>query len=122
MRVLVPAVPSGGKYLVSPHFGRAPFFAVVVVEGGSAKLERVERNPVAPTVEEGRGHAVLGFVLSLRPDAVVVKDIGAGAFYRLREAGVEVYAVDRHVEVVEAASMLARGELRRLEAPTESHG
>ena len=54
MRVAVPVVKAGGDYFLVPHFGRAPSFAIVEVEGGSYSVVEVLENRYV-SHERGRG-------------------------------------------------------------------
>ncbi|MCD6488245.1 MAG: NifB/NifX family molybdenum-iron cluster-binding protein [Desulfurococcales archaeon] len=122
MRVVVPVVRVRDELFVSPHFGRALGFAVYVVEDNSYRLEGVYNNPVSPQEKSGsgRGRRVLSFVFSLRPDIVVVKSIGSGAFYNLREMGIRIYRTsDKYAD--EAIEKLVKGELEELKKPIEFH-
>ncbi|MEZ0345551.1 MAG: NifB/NifX family molybdenum-iron cluster-binding protein, partial [Infirmifilum sp.] len=119
--VLVPVVKVEEKMFLSPHFGRAPGFAVYEVSNGNVTLVEYVENPYKGSHEHsGHGRQVLDFIMSLRPGVVVVKSIGAGAFYRLKEAGVPIYlSNDRMAE--EALAKLVRGELEELSEPNEDH-
>jgi predicted Fe-Mo cluster-binding NifX family protein len=54
VRVAVPVVKAKGDYFLVPHFGRAPSFAIVEVEGGSYRVVEVFDNPHA-THDHGGG-------------------------------------------------------------------
>ncbi len=121
MRVLVPVVKVGDKLFLSPHFGRAPGFALYEVEGGRIVNVQFVENPYrGHEGHSGHGRVVLELVSSLKPDAAVVMSIGGGAFYRLKSQGVRVFrSSDRLAE--EAVLKLARGELEELQEPLEEH-
>ncbi len=83
---------------VAEHFGRAPYFALVELRGGEARVEFFE-NP------RRWGRAPGAYVAEMGVDCVVVKGgIGARALALLRESGVKVLEVEggRLGEVVEA--------------------
>ncbi|QOJ78940.1 NifB/NifX family molybdenum-iron cluster-binding protein [Infirmifilum lucidum] len=109
MQALIPVVKVSDKLFLSPHFGRAPEFAVYEVEGGRIVDTHFVENPYAKSEEHsGHGRVVLELVSSLNPDVAVVRSIGGGAFYRLKSRGVRVYrSTDR--EAIEAVLKLVGG-------------
>lgn len=113
----MPVIPVREELLLSPHFGRALAFALFEVEGESFNVE-VHRNPVPPQQERGRGRAVIALIRGLRPEAVIVKSIGPGAFHNLRELGIRIFRSDDRL-AEEAVRRLIRGELREMEEPEE---
>jgi len=120
MRIAVPAVESGGKLYVSPHFGRALYFAVYDVGEEGFKLVAVERNPAAAIEERGaRGRIVVDLLMRFGVQAVIAYEVGPGAFYRLAERGVKVFLVERVMPVEEALKLFAEGKLREVNQPVE---
>lgn len=90
MIVAVPVLKIGESYYLSPHFGRAPYFAFVEVEGNRYRILEVVENPYM-SHEHRRGVGVVNFIVSHRADTVIVVGIGHGAFTRLKERGVKIY-------------------------------
>jgi len=86
----VPVIRACGEYYLSPHFGRAPFFAFIEVMGDKYRVFEVLENTYSRH-EYGRGRGVIDLMLSRGVKAVVALGIGYGAFYKLRESGVKVY-------------------------------
>jgi predicted Fe-Mo cluster-binding NifX family protein len=86
----VPVIRARGEYYLSPHFGRAPFFAFIEVAGDKYRVLEVLENTHSRH-EHGRGRGVIDLMLSRGVKAVVALGIGYGAFYKLRESGVKVY-------------------------------
>ncbi|MEM3371284.1 MAG: NifB/NifX family molybdenum-iron cluster-binding protein [Candidatus Korarchaeum sp.] len=120
MRVLVPVIPAKDGLLISPHFGRAVAFALFEVEGDSYRFE-LYKNPAPPQQEGGRGRTVLSLVNELKPDAVIVRSIGPGAFERLMASGIRVMrSRDRLAE--EAIRRFIGGELEEMREPESGHG
>ncbi len=124
MRVAVPVVKSGEKYLLVPHFGRAPSLAIAEVEGGSYAVVEVFENPHVAH-EHGRGAALIGELARRGVSAVLTLGIGHGAFYRLRELGVRVYYVApppgrKTVTLEEALDMLLSGRAEEAAEPREA--
>ncbi len=88
-RVLVPTEEAKGmESRLSPHFGRAPYFALVEFDE-EKRVSRVEFLPNTGEHFGGKGHAH-DWVFSLRPDALVVSGIGPGALERAKSLGVPV--------------------------------
>jgi len=127
LRIVSPVAKAGDKFLLYPHFGRAPYFAVVEARGGKIESIEAKENPYR-SHEHGRGVGIIDFILSLKPDAVLALGMGNRAFELLREAGVKVFFYpskgNEMPKLPEAVDALLRGELREAaEAyePEEEH-
>ncbi|MBN2335752.1 cation diffusion facilitator family transporter [Candidatus Bathyarchaeota archaeon] len=110
-RVAVPAAADGGLGSpASPHFGSAPFFVFVDVDGGG--IERwYTRGNLAQGAEKGRGKAVTDFLLGEGVTGLLSDEVGEGPFHILRDSFVEVYRVSGGVTVGDAVEMFVQGEL-----------
>jgi len=109
-RVLIrtePAVPTHIRYAiplsdrtgtVSPHFGEAPFFALVTVQrdGGGIEEHRILDNPYR-TAEKKKGLRVAEWLVAHKVDVALVKQSlrGKGPAYVFRDAGVVVRESDK---------------------------
>jgi len=122
MRIAIPCEESGGRLYISPHFGKARYFAVYEVHGDSVRRLALEENPIA-TVEHsgGKGRVIIDQLLRHGVNAVIVHGIGPGAFYNLREAGVRIYLADRVTPIEEILNLFKEGKLSEAEKPIE-HG
>jgi len=117
----LPVIRARGEYYLSPHFGRAPFFAFVEVMGDKYRVLEVLENTHSRH-EHGRGRGVLDLMLSRGVKAVVALGIGYGAFYKLRESGVKVYyppASEGPVSLNKAIEMLISKQLVEAVEPRE---
>jgi cation diffusion facilitator family transporter len=90
LRYAVPlADPSG---TVSPHFGEAPYFALVTVRTADSQVERQEvlPNPHA-NVEKAKGIRVGEWLVDLKADVVLLQEDvhGKGPAYVFADAGVQ---------------------------------
>ncbi len=90
LRYAVPlADPSG---TVSPHFGEAPYFALVTVRTADGQVERQEvlPNPHA-NVEKAKGIRVGEWLVNLKADVVLLREDvhGKGPAYVFADAGVQ---------------------------------
>jgi len=92
----VPVVKVQDNYYLSPHFGRAPLFALVKVSGEKYDVVEVLEN-VHAHHERGRGRGVVELLASRGVNAVILLGVGPGAFYRLRERGIKVYYVPAEI-------------------------
>jgi len=120
----LPVLKVGDRYYLSPHFGRAPYFATVEVSSNGYGVRKVVENQYAGHGRR-RGASVVDLLLSQGVNAVVASGIGHGAFARLRELGVKVYLTPeisgRLVPLEEAVEVLVSGRLEEARGPRE-HG
>jgi len=117
----VPVIRARGEYYLSPHFGRAPFFAFIEVKGDEYRVLEVLENTYSRH-EQGRGRGVIDLMLSRGVKAVIARGIGYGAFYKLRESGVKVYyppASEGLVSLIKAIEMLISKQLVEAVEPRE---
>jgi predicted Fe-Mo cluster-binding NifX family protein len=123
--VAVPVVSTSTGTYVYPHFGRAQEYAIAEVSKEGFRVVGTIRGPRGEP-GSGRSHEVVGALARSGVNAVVVSGIGAGAFWRLRELGIKVYALPEKAgglyTLEEALRMLAEGSLRELaEPPPHEH-
>jgi len=119
MRVIVPVLPQKEGLIISQHFGRAPEFAIFEMPEMENPKE-VFKNTVPPTMKEhsGRGRLVLEMLSSKNFDAIITKEIGAGAFYEFKSRGIKIYqSNDKYPK--DALKKLLSRELTEITAPTE---
>ncbi|WP_448578290.1 NifB/NifX family molybdenum-iron cluster-binding protein [Thermosphaera sp.] len=90
--IAAPVVKAGSDYCLSPHFGKAPFFAIVEVSRNNYRILEVAENPHVRH-EHGGGRRVIELLVSQGVSHVIGLGIGYGAFHRLRESGVKIYYV-----------------------------
>lgn len=125
MIAALPVIKSGERYYLSPHFGRAPYFAFVEVDGGNYRVLEVVENPHARH-ERGKGAGVVDLLVSRGANVLIALSMGQGAFAQLRDRGVRVYFTPevggRLIALEEAVKMFMNGELSEAEAPRELHG
>ncbi len=119
MKVAVPVLETEvkGRRLINAHFGKSNLFAIVDTETGEVKFVK---NP-ANNVQRGRGMQIAQMLKEKGVKAVLVKEIGAGAFDKLKNvAGMEVYLVPTVVKFLdEAVSLFKEGKLTELSEPNE---
>ncbi|MEO2068817.1 MAG: NifB/NifX family molybdenum-iron cluster-binding protein [Desulfurobacteriaceae bacterium] len=118
MKVAVPILETevNGKKLVNSHFGKSNLFAIVDLN--SQKIE-VAKNP-GLHVQRGRGQFIAQMFKEKKVDAVLVKEMGEGAFERVRSLGIKIYLVPPTLKFLdEVVEKFKRGELEELLEPNE---
>ncbi len=88
-RVVIPVLEQAGETSrLSPHFGRAPFFAIIeLMEGG--QIGSMEFAPNRSEHFGGQGHPP-DILLSLSPNTVITFGMGPRALRRFQAEGVAV--------------------------------
>jgi len=119
MRVAVPVLETEvkGRRLVNAHFGKSNLFAIVDTETGEVEL--VE-NP-ALHLQRGRGVHIARMFQEKGVKAVLVKEMGPGAFDKIRNVlGIKVYLIPSEVKFLdEAVGLFKEGKLEELLEPNE---
>jgi len=88
-RVVIPVLGEAGEdSVLSPHFGRAPVFAVAEVES-DGRIRRLEFRANVSEHFGGYGRPP-DLLLSLKPDAVITYGMGPRALSIFQAAGVAV--------------------------------
>ncbi len=101
MRFFVPLEMNNGiDSLVSPHFGRAPYYAIVDVDDENVKYA-IRASP--QLMHEAVGCDAATLIEVSGAEAVVVKGIGRKALMALESMGVKVYHTNANTlrEVIE---------------------
>ncbi len=120
MRVAIPInrPREEGDLRVSSHFGKAYAFAIVDTESG--KVEVVENPRVALGIQHGAGKYITDMFAQKGVKAVLLREIGAGAFGHLTALGIKIYLVPKEVKTVqEAVKLFKEGKLNLLLEPNE---
>ena len=118
MKVAVPVLETevNGRRLINAHFGKSNLFAIVNAESG--EVEVVE-NP-ALHLERGRGRFIAELFKTKGVKAVLVKEMGPGAFDKVTSLGMEVYLIPEGVKFLdEVIELFKEGKLERLLEPNE---
>jgi predicted Fe-Mo cluster-binding NifX family protein len=98
MRVLFPTEENMGYYSKrGAHFGKAKFYTIVTLEGGTIVDITGVANPGHS--EESFGNAITE-IIKLKPDVLVVSGIGETSSTGLKKAGMRLY-VDRVSQTVQ---------------------
>jgi len=109
MKVAVASLGNNLEALVSPVFGRAPFFVFVEVENGEIKSFESLANPGVQAVR-GAGILAAQSVVNKGAEAVVGGSFGPNAYTLLAQCGIKIYSAFG-IKVGEAAIKAEKGEL-----------
>ena len=119
MVVAVPVLEKevNGRRLINPHFGKSDWFALIEVSSGKVELRK---NP-ALHLKRGRGRFIADMFYKEGGKAVLVKEMGPGAFEKITGLGMEVYLIPQEVKFVdEAVELFKEGKLELLTEPNET--
>jgi predicted Fe-Mo cluster-binding NifX family protein len=110
---------------VAQHFGRAPYYVVVTVEGGVVvgreTRAKASHRDFAGGADPGPGakHQAMSQVIA-DCSALLAGGMGSGAFAALRSAGIEAVLTDE-ADIDAAAVRYARGDLPNLADRVHEH-
>ncbi len=121
MRILIPTLEKNGmESRASPHFGRAPYLALIDVDSngkitslsfaaGEGPHEEREGKE-----EEIRAHGVHGSIISLHPDVIIASMMGPRAVSDFTANGIKLVA-GRGTTISEILSSYLAGNSEKLE-------
>ncbi|NPA22916.1 MAG: hypothetical protein GXO23_01270 [Crenarchaeota archaeon] len=92
---------AGLDSIISPRFGRAPFFAVVDVAGGRVANVHIVQNPCID-LPHGAGVAVAQWILSIGARCAIGSHFGPNVMAVLQQAGVRVCMVQPGIRLADA--------------------
>lgn len=111
---------------VTGHPGRAPFYALVEVEGDKIVNYQIYENQHATEESEHHGHHeheghggfFIRTILDHKPDVFITYIMGPGAYNSLKQMGVKIYMPKGHT-LEESINGLIKGELKEMKEPIE---
>ena len=107
-----------GDLRVSSHFGKAYAFAIVDTETGEVKVVDNPRNALG--LHHGAGRFIADLFTQEGVQAVLLREIGQGAFGHLTVRGIKIYLVPKEIKTVEeAVKAFKEGKLQMLLEPNE---
>ncbi|MFC1803661.1 cation diffusion facilitator family transporter [Thermoproteota archaeon] len=119
LRVAIPVLEDKGMGSpVMPHFGEAPYFLFVDVEGESIYKWFTRHNP-ALGLDRKRGVTVSELINGEDTTTLLTAEIGEGPFHILRDSFVEIYELPEKATVEEAVKIYLEGKLKRMEEASE---
>ncbi|MDQ1279388.1 MAG: Cation transporter [Thermoproteota archaeon] len=104
----------------SLHFGSAPFFAFIEVEGGQIKNVYVKVNEEAKLARK-KGITVAHFLTNEKVDVVIAGSLGEGPFHVLRDSLIEIYHLPESVQIGEVIHLINQNMLDKMTSPVEMH-
>ena len=112
MRVIIPTnSPDGLLAKRGAHFGKAPFYVIVDIEGDEIKDVNFTANPGHSG--GACGNAVMN-IKNLGADALIVSGIGPNPLMGFNQAGIKVYYDGESPIVEEAVKKFIKGELAEM--------
>ena len=114
MSICIVSVGKTLESLVSPRFGRAPYFLILNKEG---KLKEVLSNQGIGAMR-GAGIAAGQQIVSKGVKILITGNIGPNSFDVLRQSGVEIFLVPFEVTAKEAFLMWNKGKINQIKTPT----
>jgi cation diffusion facilitator family transporter len=108
---------SGLLSRVHGHFGRAPYFVILKIEGDRTEIEDFYLNDF---LDKGLhiGVKVIKAVIGHGLDVLFTSQIGELSFHMLKDNFVDIYGVQQHMTVQEVLDKYRAGELVQITAPT----
>ena len=110
---------NGFQSRVHGHFGRAPYFIILKINGDHAEIEDFYLNEFLGAGMH-IGVKVIKAVIGHRLDVLFTAQIGELSFHMLKDNFVDIYHVQEHIDVQEVIDTYRNGELEQITAP--SHG
>ncbi len=107
------------KFIVSEHFGRAPFVAIITVDKDNRtfRILSIEENPFA-TKPKHSGVKLSRIVGEKGVDAVIVKNIGEAAYLSLKAYMINIFRTDKS-NLDDVINDFLSGNVEQLRAPTK---
>jgi cation diffusion facilitator family transporter len=120
-RIAIPVVEDKGlDSLVSLHFGSALYFAFVEIEEGKIGGFYVKENEGAKLLHKKGIHAAR-LLVEEEVDVVLVGSLGEGPFHVLGDNLIQIYCLQKSVEIREAIRLLNQNLLDKMLVPIEQH-
>ena len=119
LHVLVPVAKDSLDSPLSEHFGRARFFALATLQGGSVKNVEFIENPARKEQARAGLAAIKQLFEKNTADAVITREIGEIAFHALRDYYVECFAATNGT-LNDTLAGFASGTLPALTGPTHA--
>ena len=103
----------GLKGLLSPHFGRCPFYTLVEVQDGEVKEVEVVRNPYYMAHAPG---VVPEFIRSLGADVIIAGGMGPRAIEMFAHFGIEAVTTGASIPLEEVLQGYLEGRIKGVES------
>ena len=118
-RIAIPIDEDKGlDSLTSPHFGRAPYFALIDVEEGKVVGFHAKENEGAKLLHK-KGIQASDLLITEKADAVLSGDMGEGPFSVLGNNLIQIYHLPQPMKIQDAIHLLNQNLLEKMTSPTE---
>lgn len=115
LRVAIPILEDKGMGSpVTPHFGEAPYFLFVDIEGESVHRWFMKRNP-GLGLKRKKGIILSELILGEDATTLLTAEIGEGPYHILRDSFVAIYELSESATAEEAVNIFLEGKLERME-------
>jgi predicted Fe-Mo cluster-binding NifX family protein len=119
LRVAIPILEDKGMgSLVTSHFGEAPYFLFVDVEGESVHRWFMKRNP-ALGLKRKKGVVLSESIIGESATTLLTAEIGEGPYHILRDSFVAIYELSEKVTAEEAVKIFLEGKLEKIEQASQ---
>lgn len=119
IRIAIPIQEDNGlNSSVSPHFGSAPHFCILVVEEGQILSFDIKENKGA-NLEHKKGLEAARLLIEEDVDILLALDLGEGPFHMLKNKLIQIYHLPKLTEIEKALEMYNQKLLDKLETPNE---
>jgi predicted Fe-Mo cluster-binding NifX family protein len=121
IKVGIPVVEDKGlESKTSAHFGNVSFFVFIELENAQIKNVYFKVNKAAEIARK-KGIGTARFLVDEKVDVVLAGGMGEGPFHLLRDSLVQVYILQKRVEVREAIQFLGNNKLEKMIVPVEKN-
>lgn len=103
---------------VHGHFGRAPHFAILEINGGNTEIEDFYSNEFLDGKKHNIGIKVIKSVIRYKLDVLFTYKIGEISFYMLKDDFVDIYKAEENSSVREIIEKYNTGQLEFVTKPT----
>lgn len=105
---------------IHSHFGRAPFFAIVNLEGEKVKIEEFYLNEFLDRTKHV-GLNVVKAIVNYGLDMLFTSQIGEISFYMLKENFIDIYQIEEDsLTIRDVISCYRENKLSRITSPTHT--
>jgi len=119
LRVTIPILEDKGMgSLMTPHFGEAPYFLFVDIEGESVQRWFMKDNP-SLGLKRKKGVILSELIIGEDVTTLLTAEIGEGPYHILRDSFVAIYELSENVTAEEAVKIFLEGKLERIEQASQ---
>jgi cation diffusion facilitator family transporter len=118
-RIAVPIQEDkGSDSKSSPHFGSAPYFAIIEVEDKQILSFNIKENRGAISSHK-KGIQAANLLVEEKVDVLLAAALGEGPFHVLGDNLIQIYRLPESKGIQEAVHLLTQNSLEKMESPRE---